>query len=321
MKIKNKKPFIIGTCSVLTIIFITILAYRAFFDFASDEIYLFNISFLRLYGILTVIFFLLTICDIYISITYRNNKNDIKKRTGKLLILKVKTTFFTLGLTLSPLVFMNDFLQNEYYNATLIAGALIFYIACDRVVANLDKIFEIMFSKTNTIQKNTQDVSMKMCNTEIMKKIELLEQQKTEVESEEMRIYAVTYQTEKDKFDNGYDFASTRQKIDDIDAEVRKYKRLLNYSNATTIIAEFDMTLGECLVYMAQLNSQLYTLRRLAQQEPITRRSTVNGVIEHTALNYDIKEYQAKLQWVQETIAALQVAIDRTNLTNMIKIN
>ncbi|MCL1986640.1 MAG: hypothetical protein FWG64_01520 [Firmicutes bacterium] len=162
---------------------------------------------------------------------------------------------------------------------------------------------------------------MKICNTEIMKKIKLLEQQKNEVEAEEMRIYAVTYQTEKDKFDNGYNFASTRKKIDEINAEVRKYKRLLNYSNATTTIAEFDMTLGECLVYMAQLNNQLYTLRRLAQQEPITRRSTVNGVIEYTALNYDIKECQAKLQWVQETIAALQVAIDRTNLTNMIEVD
>ena len=160
---------------------------------------------------------------------------------------------------------------------------------------------------------------MKLCNAELMKKVKLLEQAKNDVLAEEHRIHQVTYQTEKDKFDNGYCFAATRKKVDDIDAEIRKYKRLLNHSNATTMVEEFDMTLGECLVYMAQLNRQVYTLDELSKKEPITRRSTVNGVIEYTALNYDKAECQAKLQWVQKTISKLQVAIDRTNLTNMIE--
>ena len=162
---------------------------------------------------------------------------------------------------------------------------------------------------------------MKLCNAELMKKVKLLEQAKNDVLAEERRIHQVTYQTEKDKFDNGYNFAATRKKVDDIDAEIRKYKRLLNHSNATTMVEEFDMTLGECLVYMAQLNRQVYTLDELSKKEPMTRRSTVNGVIEYTALNYDKAECQAKLQWVQETISKLQVAIDRTNLTNMIEIS
>ncbi|MDR2166781.1 MAG: hypothetical protein LBE35_02885 [Clostridiales bacterium] len=161
---------------------------------------------------------------------------------------------------------------------------------------------------------------MKLCNAELMKKVKLLEQAKNDILAEERRIHQVTYQTEKDKFDNGYNFADTRKRIDDIEAEVRKYKRLLNYSNATTVVEEFNMTLGECLVYMAQLNRQVYTLDELARKEPMTRRSTVNGVIEYTALNYDKAECQAKLQWVLETISKLQVAIDRTNLTNMIEV-
>ena len=162
---------------------------------------------------------------------------------------------------------------------------------------------------------------MELCNAELMKKVKLLEQAKDDILQEERRIHQVTYQTEEDKFDNGYSFAKTRKKIDDIDFEVRKYKKLLNHSNATTIVKEFDMTLGECLVYMAQLNNQVYTLVELSQKEPITRRSTINGVIEYTALNYDKAECQAKLQWVQETISKLQVAIDRTNLTNIIEVH
>ena len=161
---------------------------------------------------------------------------------------------------------------------------------------------------------------MKICNAELMKKVKLLEQSKNDILAEERRIHQVTYQTEKDKFDNGYNFAETRNKIDDIDSEIRKYKRLLNYSNATTMVEEFGMTLGECLVYMAQLNRQVYTLDELSKKEPITRRSTVNGVIEYTSLNYDKAECQTKLQWVHETISKLQVAIDRTNLTNIIEV-
>ena len=162
---------------------------------------------------------------------------------------------------------------------------------------------------------------MKLCNSEIMKKVKLLEQTKSDILAEERRINQVTYQTEKDKFDYGYSFSETRQKIDAIDADIRKYKRLLNISNATTIVDDFDMTLGECLVYMAQLNRQVYTLEELSKKESITRRSTINGVIEYTALNYDKAECQARLQWVLETITKLQVAIDRTNLTNMIEVD
>jgi hypothetical protein len=178
-------------------------------------------------------------------------------------------------------------------------------------IVNILKYYNIYFKG---------EYGMTMCNAEIMKKINLLEQDKHDILDEEQRINYVVYQTEKDKFDNGYDFAATRQKVADTDSEVRRLKRLLNYSNATTIVDEFGMTLGECLVYMAQLNRELYVLGAMAKKEPLTRRSTVNGVIEYTELNYDKKECAAKHDWVKETIAKLQIAIDRTNLTNMIEV-
>jgi len=42
--------------------------------------------------------------------------------------------------------------------------------------------------------------------------------------------------------------------------------------------------------------------------------------VDYTALNYDKEECQAKADWLYDTIARLQIAIDRTNLTNMIKV-
>jgi hypothetical protein len=52
----------------------------------------------------------------------------------------------------------------------------------------------------------------------------------------------------------------------------------------------------------------------------MTTRSVYGGMVEYTALNYDKADCQAKLEWLQNTIAQLQIAIDRTNLTNMVEI-
>jgi hypothetical protein len=161
---------------------------------------------------------------------------------------------------------------------------------------------------------------MKMCNAEILKKIKLLEQNKSDVISEESRIHQVSYQEEKDRFDYGYSFSKTRETINGLDAEIRKLKHLLNVSNATTIVPEFSMTLGECLVYLAQLNRELSIVSRMAKKEPTTTTTTYGGKVEYTVLNYDKEECQTKLEWLQNTIAGLQIAIDRTNLTNMIEV-
>lgn len=161
---------------------------------------------------------------------------------------------------------------------------------------------------------------MKMCNAEILKKIILLEQNKSDVLSEESRIHQVTYQEEKDRFDYGYNFGKTRETVETLDAEIRKLKHLLNVSNATTSVPEFDMTLGECLVYLAQLNKELGRVSGMAKKEPMRSGTTYGGKVEYTVINYDREEAVTKTDWLQNTIAALQIAIDRTNLTNMIEI-
>jgi hypothetical protein len=161
---------------------------------------------------------------------------------------------------------------------------------------------------------------MQMCNAEIMKKVKLLEQNKSDIMMEELRSHQVTCQNEKKPFEYGYSFTETREKISVLDTEVRKLKRLLNLSNATTIVAEFSMTRGECLVYLAQLNNEKSTFSDMTRKQDKTTNSTYGGVVEYTVLNYDKAERQAKLEWLKDTVAQLQIAIDRTNLTNMIEI-
>jgi len=119
-----------------------------------------------------------------------------------------------------------------------------------------------------------------MCNAEIMKKVKLLEQSKHDLLMEEARVHQVTYQNEKDRFDFGYSFSKTRERVSAYDDEIRKLKRLLNLSNATTQVPEFSMTLGECLVYLAQLNRELAIVGNMAKKEAKTTRSTYGGAVE-----------------------------------------
>jgi hypothetical protein len=58
----------------------------------------------------------------------------------------------------------------------------------------------------------------------------------------------------------------------------------------------------------------------MARKQDKTTNSTYGGVVEYTVLNYDKAECQEKMAWLTETIAQLQIAIDRTNLTNMIDV-
>jgi len=168
--------------------------------------------------------------------------------------------------------------------------------------------------------KLKKGIAVKMCNTEILKKIKLLEQNKSDVLSEESRIHKVTYQDVKDRYDYGYSFSKTRDTVGNLDEEIRKLKHLINISNATVKVPEFSMTLGECLVYLAQLNREMMIVEKMAKKEPMVTNSTYGGKVEYTSLNYNKEEAQAKFEWLQNTVAQLQIAIDRTNLTNMIEV-
>ena len=163
---------------------------------------------------------------------------------------------------------------------------------------------------------------MKVCNAEIIKIIKDLEEKKQDNLALELRTSVVRYQTSEDRIKTDYDFTATRNKIAELNSEIRRLKHLLNISNATVIIEEFEMTIGECLVYMAQLNNEKAVLDRMSNMDPKTRYSTgaIGGGIEYAELEYDIGECKAKFNEVKETVRKLQLAIDRINLTNMIEI-
>ncbi len=82
----------------------------------------------------------------------------------------------------------------------------------------------------------------------------------------------------------------------------------------------FGVTIGEALVMLAQLQSERERTEFLASQKKISRRITQNGVLEYTECLYDPEKAKADSQALRKKISDLQMAIDRTNLNNIIEI-
>lgn len=162
---------------------------------------------------------------------------------------------------------------------------------------------------------------MKKCNTELMKEIKILEEKKTDILNLEQEECKITYLDGEKKMSSLYSYDGVRKEVDDIDSKIRRYKSLLAYSNATTKVEEFDMTIGECLIYLASLNSKKTYLTSFASKKQKSRiSSTYNNKVEYTELLYDVNKVKQELEDLQRLIAKLQMAIDRTNLTNLIEI-
>ncbi|MDE6407152.1 MAG: hypothetical protein K2K48_01795 [Anaeroplasmataceae bacterium] len=161
---------------------------------------------------------------------------------------------------------------------------------------------------------------MKVCNSEAMKYIKELERQKDILLYTENNRSTVSYKEGEVKQPSKYDYEATRKGIEKIDEQIRKIKHVLSIANTTTIVDGFDMTIGEALVYLAQLNLEYDQVSRLAEREKITRRITANGVLEYTECVYEPEIAEEKQKEIYARIAKLQVAIDRANLTHFIEI-
>ena len=161
---------------------------------------------------------------------------------------------------------------------------------------------------------------MKICHVEAIKRIKELETQKENILLFERNSSRTSFKEGEEKLDSGYSYSDIRLNITNIDSSVRSLKALLAKANSTIMIDEFNMTIGEGLVYLAQLNKERQTLESLLDYPQISRRITSNGVLEYTECNYDIKVVEGELIELRNKINRLQIAIDRANLTSFIEI-
>jgi hypothetical protein len=160
---------------------------------------------------------------------------------------------------------------------------------------------------------------MKKCNTELMKELKVIQELINFSQRNEERKCVITYtQQDRSELENDYDYEVARKELEKLQNEERKIKNLLAISNATTKVIGYDITIAESLVYLAQLSQNKALLSKMAGREKLSRRTTYSGDSEYTKACYDIKKAQADLADVNREIAKLQMAIDRTNLNNII---
>ena len=162
---------------------------------------------------------------------------------------------------------------------------------------------------------------MQKCLKEIIKQIAALEQQKEEILSDEAQNCIAKYGSNEEIPKSEYDFGTTRDCIKDIDDKTRRLRHELHHANATVQIPEFGMTIGECIILMAQLGKEKALLTRMARREKKERRQPGYGnTVEWVVLNYDKDECRKRLKEVGDKITSIQIAIDRINLTHMVDV-
>lgn len=159
-----------------------------------------------------------------------------------------------------------------------------------------------------------------MCNSEAMKVIKELEEKKKKIIYNENARSKVLYKEGEEKVLNNYDYAQTRKQVEEIDGRIRKIKHALAVSNSKTVLPEFSITIGEALVYVAQLNAEYAQLETLSSFNKLSRRITTNGVLEYTECLYDPDAIILDMEELHSKICKLQVSIDRANLTSIIDV-
>lgn len=163
---------------------------------------------------------------------------------------------------------------------------------------------------------------MKKCNTELMKDLKVIQELINLARQKQHNNSTVSYtEREKSSVECSFDYARSQKELAELQLQERNIKRLLALSNATTKVEGYDITIAEALVMLAQLTQNKKALSRLANKEKVVRESShYRGEAEFTKVCYDIEQAQKDLGKLNQDIARLQMALDRTNLTNLIEV-
>ena len=96
-----------------------------------------------------------------------------------------------------------------------------------------------------------------------MKLVKELETKKDLIVYAENNRNRVSYKEGEEQRLTKYNYGDTRKAIGEIDSQIRKIKHALAVANCTVKIDGFDITIGEALVYLAQLNAEYSRLDNL----------------------------------------------------------
>lgn len=161
---------------------------------------------------------------------------------------------------------------------------------------------------------------MRICHSEVIKCIKELEEKKNVLLNQERQRSIYNYVDENAKIIPTYSYKKTREQVDKLDTKIRSLRHALAVANCTVKVDDFDITIGEALVMLAQWQSKCRVLEDLSDRQQLTQQVTYNGKMQVTACNYDVEVANADYEALRNKIAKLQVAIDRANLTSFVDV-
>ena len=121
-----------------------------------------------------------------------------------------------------------------------------------------------------------------------------------------------------------YSFSEVQNKKEILNAKIRKIKHALNVYNVSTVIPEFDMTIDQMLIYIPQLTTLKKLYSDMKNKMPKKRAEAASykivNLIDYCYTNYDVNEVAKNYNEVSETLAAVQMALDKINSVESIEI-
>ena len=159
--------------------------------------------------------------------------------------------------------------------------------------------------------------------TLLMKELNYLRTEATRLHSEDLeRSCAPIDDKNEYKYDTGYSYESNRQEIERINKEELKIRSALAQFNSVTKAYGLDLTIAEALVRIGQLKSEIKVLSGLANKAEYTETSVGGYSSNKTVtnkINYDQNKVIEDLKALQKELSAIQIAVDKTNLTTPIE--
>lgn len=124
-----------------------------------------------------------------------------------------------------------------------------------------------------------------------------------------------------------FDMVSYHKEMDELQKEIRTVKHAINVFNTTHIVAGFDMTVDEILIYIPQLTGRKNYLSRLVGMMPKQRVQdrhsfgSSSSIIDYVYTNFDMKDAEAEYSEVSKALSKAQLALDRLNQTERFEID
>lgn len=137
------------------------------------------------------------------------------------------------------------------------------------------------------------------------------------------RIYVASTNEDAEEMVPEYDYFDTAKALNELDEKIRKVRHAINVFNTTHTVGDSGLMIDEVLITLPQLRERKERLSRMKERLPKTRISPRIGsnVIEYEYANYDIAAVKKDYDDISDSLAKLQLALDKVNTTETMEID